>query len=105
MIRTGMLRTMQASVKVEDGQPIARTDEVVERRLWTAPVLTPEFLSDYLQKDLLAHMLFNGMFEYEETFSLGEGRLTFVTYALDAEAVADAIAALPSFPSADENLQ
>ncbi|MGO8253434.1 hypothetical protein ACC792_20955 [Rhizobium ruizarguesonis] len=95
MIRTGMMRTMQASVNVEDGQPIARTDEVVERRLWTAPILTPEFLSDYLQKDLLAHMLFDGMFEYEETFSLGEGRLTFVTYALDAEAVADAIAALP----------
>lgn len=53
----------------------------------------------YLQKDLLAQMLFDGMLGYEETFTLGGGRPTFLSYALDAEAIADAISALPSSPA------
>ncbi len=103
MIRTGVLRTALASVDHKDGQPVVGTDDIVERKLWTEPVLTSKFLAEYLQKDLLANMLFDAMVEYEETFSLAEGRLTFVSYALDAEAVAVAITALPSSPSDDAN--
>ncbi|MDW9984267.1 hypothetical protein GOC06_26240 [Sinorhizobium meliloti] len=99
MIRTGVLRTMRGSMETNDGRPMVRTDEVVERTLWTGPTLTPEFLREYLQNDPLSKMLFNGMLEYEQTYSLEEGRLTFVRYALDGEAVASAIAALPSSPS------
>ncbi|NTG32431.1 hypothetical protein G6L08_35410 [Agrobacterium rhizogenes] len=99
MIRTGVLRTMRGSMERRDGRPVVRTDDVIERTLWSGPTLTPEFLYEYLQNDPLSKMLFDGMLEYEQTYSLDEGRLTFVSYALDGEAVTDAIAALPRSPT------
>ncbi|WP_165422620.1 hypothetical protein [Rhizobium ruizarguesonis] len=95
MIRTGVIRTISASVENEEGRPKVVSEEFIERRLWEGAKLTPAFLRRYLQHDHLSTMLFDAMFEYEQTFALEEWRLSFVSYALNIEAAAIAIANLP----------
>ncbi|MCR9196252.1 MAG: hypothetical protein NXH88_16045 [Hyphomonas sp.] len=96
MIRTGVIRTMTASVDSNYDGPTVRTKDLVERNLWNGPTLTPEFLYQYLNEDRLSALLYSGMVEYKQTYSMGERKLSFVSYALDAQAVADAIVRLPT---------
>jgi len=99
MVRTGVIRTMSASVDSNDDGPTVHTGDLVERNLWNGATLTPAFLYQYLTEDRLSGLLFDGMVEYEQTYSLGEWELSFVSYALDAQTVADAIARLPASPA------
>ncbi|MGO4319608.1 hypothetical protein, partial [Agrobacterium sp. MCAB5] len=101
MIRTGVIRTISASVENDGGLPTVAKEELVERCLWEGQSLTPAFLRTYLEDDRVSSMLFDAMFEYEQIFALDEWRLSFVSYALDIEAAAAAVENLPEggFPS------
>ncbi|RVN01753.1 hypothetical protein CN120_20285 [Sinorhizobium meliloti] len=100
MIRTGIVRTISASIENKDGRPTVENEERVEHRLWEGPTLTPAFLRSYLQNDRVSSMLFDAMFAYEQTYALGEWRMSFVSYALDGEAAAAAIENLTTRPEA-----
>ncbi|MCZ7448137.1 hypothetical protein [Rhizobium rhizogenes] len=88
MIRTGVIRTISASVENEEGRPTVVSEDLVERRLWEGSKLTPAFLRRYLQHDQVSSVLFDAMFEYEQTFALKEWCLSFVSYALNVEVAA-----------------
>lgn len=105
MLETGIVNTANIAVSEGPNGPDVKAEGWVSRCLWNGPELTPSFLHDYLEGDVLSNVMFNSMIAHRRTFAMGDRDLTFASFAMDLGAAAAALAKLPGITIINEDGQ
>ncbi|MEJ8476649.1 hypothetical protein [Roseibium algae] len=94
MIETGYVSLNSVSVTQDEQGLDVTNDAVRQYYLWNSPSLRPQFLRDYIERDLLQGQMFDAMVELNRSFNLDRWQLEFQSYALDLDKVIEALDSL-----------
>ncbi len=91
MVETGYVSFNSVSVTQDEKGLDVTEDAVGQYYLWNSPALRPEFLRDYIARDLLQGPMFDSMVELNRSFDLNGWQLEFQSFALDLNMVVEAL--------------